>query len=186
MAAALAARAQPPIPGHLRPELRGRSVVDALPDTQVLHLGFGLPMRNPAQLAELRRALYDPSSPSFRHFLSPAQFADQFGPSPADYNALIGYAKAQGFSVARSFTSRAYLDVSATAGVLRRALHVNFNRYRRDDGSLAYSTDREPSPDLDLPVAHISGLDNVVLPRPFLRSTPLARAAPARPQTGTG
>jgi subtilase family serine protease len=185
LAAAIPAPARQTLQGHLRPALAGRPVVDALPATQVLHLSLGLPLRDPAQLADLLRSLYDPASPDFRRFLSPPQFADRFGPSPADYQRLIDYARAQGFSVTRSFRSRALLDVSATAAVVGRALHVALNRYRRDDGSLCYSVDREPSLDLDLPLSHISGLDDLERPRPLMRAGPIVRAA-ARPQSGSG
>jgi subtilase family serine protease len=162
------------------------AVVDALPDDQVLHLAIGLTLRHPDELAALRRSLYDPSSPDFRRFLSPTQFAERFGPSPQDYQALLDFAESQGLRVTRTFTNRALLDVSAPAGVVKRALHVGFNRYRRSDGSLAFSVDREPSLDLELPVSHISGLDDLERPRSFLRTARLRGAAGPKPRTGTG
>jgi subtilase family serine protease len=183
----LAARAigAPALPGHLRPEWAARPVVDALPDTAPLRLTLGLPWRDPQGLAQLRRDLYDPSSPEYGRYLSPAEFSARFSPSPEDYQALIDHARSQGLCVERAHASRALLSVSGPAGAVKRALHVGFNRYRRADGSLAYAVDREPSPGLGVPLAHIGGLDDLTRPRPLLRAQRLA-GLPPKPQGGSG
>jgi xanthomonalisin len=170
--------------GHVRAALKSRPVVDAVPDTLVLHLAIGLPLRDPAGLAQLRRDLGDPASPRYRHFLSTAAFTAEFGPSLSDYQALIAFAQRQGFTVTRTYRSQALLGVSGPVAAVKRAFQVGLNRYRRDDGTLCFSVDREPSLDLDLPVAHISGLDDLVAPRSCLHAVPSA-AAPA-PGSGSG
>ncbi len=58
---------------------------------------MGLPLRNKEALTNLLHELYDPASPNYRQFLTPEQFAEQFGPSEADYQAVIAFANAQGF-----------------------------------------------------------------------------------------
>src|SRR5690349_2205975 len=57
-------------------------------DTQV-YLALGLPLRDQAGLGKLLQELYDPASPNYRHFLTPNQFTEKFGPTLDDYQALI-------------------------------------------------------------------------------------------------
>src|SRR5579871_618460 len=44
-----------------------------------LRLSIVLPLHNQQALDELLQGLYDPHSPLYRHFLSPAEFAQRFG-----------------------------------------------------------------------------------------------------------
>src|SRR5215471_6095704 len=67
---------------HLQP-------IGQLPNSQLLDLAVGLPLRNPRALTALLEQLYDPASPQYRHYLTPDEFAEQFGPAKADYEALI-------------------------------------------------------------------------------------------------
>ena len=57
----------------------------SLPATQKLHVTISLPLRNQAALDGLLKRLYDPSNPDYRHFLSGAEFTEQFAPTPEDY-----------------------------------------------------------------------------------------------------
>jgi kumamolisin len=62
-----------------------------LPVTKNLHLAIGLPLRNQQGLDDLLRQIYDPASPNYRHYLTPEQIAEQFGPSEQDYQSYIAF-----------------------------------------------------------------------------------------------
>ena len=70
------------------------------------------------------RELYDPSSPSYRHFLTVQEFTARFGPSQEDYDAVIRFAKANGFTVVGG--SRDGMDVQLKGSVadIETAFHV--------------------------------------------------------------
>ena len=53
-----------------------------VPATNVLHLAIGLPFRNQAALGQLLQQIYDPASPQYRRYLTPAEFTARFGPTP--------------------------------------------------------------------------------------------------------
>ena len=61
--------------------------------SQNLNAQIILPLANQSQLNTLLQDLYDPKSPNFHHFLTPAQFAQQFSASqliqPLFKNSLI-------------------------------------------------------------------------------------------------
>src|SRR5690242_18099186 len=56
--------------------------VGRLPGSSRLDLAIGLPLRNQDGLATLLERLYDPASPEYRHYLTPEQFTERFGPTP--------------------------------------------------------------------------------------------------------
>lgn len=141
-----------------------------LPGTNRLRLSISLPLRHQDALNSLLRDLYNPASASYRHFLKPREFADQFGPSEEDYQALIAFAQAHHLEILRTQSNRVLLDVAAWPADVRDAFHVNMKVYQHPcEARTFYAPDAEPSIDLDIPWLHISGLDNYSLPRPMLR-----------------
>jgi uncharacterized repeat protein (TIGR03803 family) len=146
---------------HLRPTGR----LDGL---QRLDLAIGLPLRNQAALACFLRDLQDPASPQFRQYLTSAQFAERFGPAPADYEAVKQFALAHGLSVKGAHSNRTLLDVSGTVADIEKAFHLSLRVYQHPtERRTFYAPDTEPSMDLAVPVLGISGLDDFVLPRPM-------------------
>ena len=83
-----------------------------------MRLDVVLPVRDPAGLHSFLLGLYDPSSPSYRHFLTVQEFTRKFGPSQADYDDLTKFAKTSGFTVVGG--SRDGMDVHSGLGCERR------------------------------------------------------------------
>jgi uncharacterized repeat protein (TIGR01451 family) len=138
-----------------------------LADTNVLHLAIGLPLRDPAGLDKFLQQIYDPTSPNYHHYLSAEQFTEKFGPGKADYDALKNFADANHLKVTATHPNRMLLDVDMSVADIRRVFHVNIRTYNHPkDNRLFYAPDKEPTLDSTVPVLHISGLDNYVLPRP--------------------
>ena len=141
--------------------------IGRLPATQTLRFDIVLPLRHEAELDNFLQALSDPSSPDYRRFVSPQEFTARFGPSQEDYDALIHFAKANGFTVVGG--SRDAMDVQFTASVssVEKAFHVTLGLYQHPTENRTYfAPDREPTADLSIPLWHISGLDNFSRPRP--------------------
>lgn len=142
-----------------------------LPATQRMDLSIVLRLRNQSELTSLLRRLYDPSSPDYRHFLSVREFTDQFGPTAEDYQAVVNFAKAHGFTVKSLPTSRLVVSVNGTVEQVQDAFNVKMQTYQHPTENRAFfSADREPSVPSGLPVTHVSGLNNYSLPQPMLRA----------------
>ena len=142
--------------------LRGR-----LPATQAMHIDIVLPLSNEAELDSFLQELYDPSSPSYRQFLTVQEFTARFGPSQEDYDAVIGFAKTNGFTVVGG--SRDGMDVQLTGSVaaIEGAFHVTMGVYQHPtENRTFYAPDREPTVNLPFRPWHISGLDNYSIPHP--------------------
>jgi subtilase family serine protease len=144
-----------------------------LDDSTRLHLAIALPLRNNAQLDVLIEDVSNPRSARYRQYLTPAQVAEQFGPAEQDYQALIEFfGQSDGLTVSNTYANRIVIDVAGNARSIQSVFHVIMQLRRRPDGSEFYAPDREPSLDLDVPVMHITGLDNYILPKAHAGSAP--------------
>jgi kumamolisin len=143
--------------------------VGRLPATQPMRIVLVLPHSNQAALDNLLLELYDPSSPSYRQFLTVEQFTNRFGPSQEDYDAVTSFAQAHGFTVVGTSSNRMNLDVTGQVANIEEAFHVTMGVYQHPtENRTFYSPDREPTPDLAVGLWHISGLDNYSIPQPAL------------------
>jgi len=162
-------------------------LVGQLPATQTMHFDVVLALRHQPELENFLQELYDPSSPSYKQYVTPKQFAERFGASREDYEALIAFAKASGFKiVGGSFESR---DVQFTAPVanINKAFNITMALYQHPtEDRTFFSPDREPTVDLPFQLWHISGLDNYSIPRPALsRIDPQVRRQISQATTGS-
>ena len=173
--------------GHVPSGLQSLTPTGGLPATNRLRLAISLPLRNPAGLSNLLQQIYDPASPNYHHYLTPAQFTEQFGPTEQDYEAVIAFARANHLQVTATHPNRLLLDVSGAVAEVEPALHVTLQTYPHPtEQRMFYAPDREPSLELGVPVLHISGLDNYALPRPHLQTTRLVSGPNASPNAGSG
>jgi subtilase family serine protease len=165
---------------HMREaNLKGQAQsVGRLPETQSLRLDIVLPLRNQAGLEDFLRELYDPSSPSFRHFLTVQEFTARFGPTQEDYDAVIRYAKTNGLAVVGGTRDGMDVQVEGSVGNVERAFHVSMGVYQHPTENRTYfAPDREPMVDLPFQLWHISGLDNFSIPHPmFVKKSDYAAA----------
>ena len=165
--------------GHVPQAVARLQPAAPLPGTQPLELALTLPLRNRDALATLLQALYDPTSSNYRQYLTPEQFTQRFGPTEADYEKLIGFARAHGLSVSGTHPNRLVLDLRGPVSNIEEAFQVRMRVYRhpKEDRTF-YSPDVEPSVDADVPLQAISGLDNYILPHPVnLKMAPSVQPA---------
>ncbi len=150
-----------------------------------LNLTIGLPLRDREGLTNLLRQLYDPASTNYHRFLTPAQFAERFGPTEQDYQAVVSFAQSHGLAVTGKHDNRTLVSVRGTVAEVERAFHVTMNEYQHPKESRTfYAPDVQPSLDLAVPVLIVSGLDNYIIPHPCMRPIPAGQAKPNL--TGSG
>jgi subtilase family serine protease len=173
-------QAQSLLTRHVREAtLKGKAQsIGRLPATQAMRLDIVLPLRNQADLNNLLQELYDPSSPSYRHFLTVPEFTARFGPSQEDYDAVIRYAKTNGFVVVGGSRDGMDVQIEGSVASIETAFHVSMGIYQHPTENRTYfAPDREPMVDLPFPLWHISGLDNFSIPHPmFVKKSDFASA----------
>ena len=169
--------------------------VGRLPQDQTMQLNLVLPLSNPTGLEAFLSDLYNPSSANYRNFLTVAQFTERFGPSQADYDAVVNFARANGLTVIGGSRDGMNVLVTAPVSAVESAFHVAMRTYQHPtENRIFYSADSEPVTSLPFALWHISGLDNYSIPKPLYETKSDAAAANggsagsavARATTGSG
>lgn len=165
LASAASAAASRVLSGHIPDGISQLQAIGRVNATQRLNLAIGLPLRNQAQLTPFLNQLYDPNSPNWHRFLTVEQFAEHFGPTMNDYNAVVNFAQKSGFRITGTPSNRMLLQVNATVGQIESAFNLHLRQYQHPtENRVFFAPDAEPSVDASLPVLHVSGLDNYRLP----------------------
>ncbi len=148
-----------------------------------LNLAVGLPLRNREDLDRFLEQVSDPRSPNYRRYLNAGEFAEFFGPTQADYDKLIEFFQAHGFTVSGTHPNRMILDVTGPVSAIDETLHVNMTVWEHAARGRFFAPDRDPALDIDVTVLDIAGLDNFAPPRPLNVTLPLDAS---RPLAGSG
>ncbi len=155
---------------HVRDAVRSglAQATGRLPSNQVLQLDLVLQLSDQAGLDSFLKDLYDPTSPSYRQFLTPQQFTARFGPSQSDYDTLVRFARTYGFQIVGGTRDSMDVQVKGSVANIEAAFHVNMRTYQHPTEDRAFfGPDSEPTLDLPFNLWHISGLDNYSIPHPL-------------------
>jgi kumamolisin len=159
-----------------------------LPSTQALRLTITLPLQNQDELDQLIKNLYDRTSPSYLQFLTVDQFTAEFGPTQAQYDAVVNFAQAHGLTVVGTSPNRVTLQVTGSVESIQSAFHVKMGVYQHPtENRTFYAPDREPTTDLTFSLWHVDGLDNFSIPKPAgLTHIPAGSSSKSGATTGSG
>jgi kumamolisin len=156
---------------HVREATRSGEAkpVGQLSSERIMNLDIVLNLRDRAGLQDFLGELYDPSSPSYRKYLTPQEFTAKFGPTQADYEAVVSWAKANGLTVVGGTRDGMDVQVSGRVSTIEAAFHVEMRTYQHPtEDRIFYAADREPVTSLPFSLWHVSGLDNYSIPHPLL------------------
>jgi uncharacterized repeat protein (TIGR03803 family) len=152
-----------------------------------MDLVLGLPVRDQAALSTLIEQLYDPNSVNYHQYLTPEQFAERFGPTEQDYQAVIRFARMHGLTVTATHPNRTLINVNGAVADIERAFHVTLRTYQHPtENRIFFAPDTEPTVDLDVPLLAISGLDNYIVPRPLVKTITADKPHPNVNGSGPG
>jgi hypothetical protein len=133
-----------------------------LPPAQPLTIAVVLEPSHRAELDALLEAQYNPTSPSYEQWLSPAAFMQLFGPSPEQIDAATNWLHQRGLSdtTVDGFSVRA----SAASQSIADALGITFSSYALADGKTGYSASSAPLVPANLAagITSIVGLSDTV------------------------
>jgi len=183
----ITAQAQSVLTHHVREASRSSFAQTAahLPATQELQLDIVLPLRDSEGLNSFLSELYNPSSPAYRKFVTPAEFTERFGPTQADYDKVLDFAKANGLKVVGGSRDGMEVQVKGSVSTIETAFHITLRTYQHPtENRTFYGPDREPTTSLAIPLWHVSGLDNYSIPKPRLvRRSDYAAAQGVSPES---
>src|SRR6266566_5651252 len=171
-----------PIQGQTVPLISHAQLLGAANGQQQLNLSIGLQPRNQQELDNLLRQMYDPSSSLYHHFLTPQEFADEFGPTPDQQQQVANYLRGQGFDVTSISPNGLLIDANATVVQAESTFQVSINNYQLGTHTF-YANASAPTVPASLSslIASIGGLDNSVKLHPLVQ-----RLNPQRGKPGSG
>ena len=117
----------------------------------------------PAQEAALAAAQQDPASPDYRHYLSPAQYAQRFGVDAATFQRTLSWLKAGGATVQVTSPSRDFVEIKATVAQVDQLFGTEIHDYAAQ-GTRFIANRYAPSVPADADVLAIMGLNTLVHP----------------------
>jgi subtilase family serine protease len=171
---------------HVRDAVRDgvAKQVGRLPESQILSLDIVLPVRDQAGLDAFVADVSNPLSFSYRRYLTVPEFTARFGPTAADYDAVVKFAKAQGLAVTGGTRDGMEVQVKGPVSAIESAFHLNLRIYQHPtEDRTFYAPDREPTTSLAFPLWHISGLDDYSIPHPmFVKKSAYAQAHGVAPE----
>jgi kumamolisin len=146
-------------------------------------MSIGLALRNQGQLSALLQGLYDPSSPNHHQYLTQDEFAQRFGPTVEQRQAVIDYLTRQGFAVTQVYPD--LVDFSGSVSKVERVFRITSNDYLGPDGRVFYSNATVPMLPANLAslITSISGLDDAN--RFFHPPIPGQKAPAIKPHAGS-
>jgi subtilase family serine protease len=128
--------------------------------------------RDQAGLAAAARAISNPASPRYQHYLSTAQVAAEFGATLAQQAAVSGWLSKSGLTVTRrdGFT----VDAFGTVAQAQSALHARLGLYRPSGSTEQVVADKPMS----VPAAIAGSVSTVRVSQATVPMTPHERLAP--------
>jgi len=174
-----------PLKGGDVPLLKHAHLLGAVSGQQQLDLSVGLALNNQAELDRLLRDLYNPASPKFHRFLTPAKFAAAFGPTRYQQQQVVDFLHNLGFSVTSISPNGLIIHARATVAQADVGFQVKINSFRLGSQTI-YANDRAPTIPSYLvsTITSIQGMDtaSVVHPRYLSGSRNAARQLSPREQ----
>jgi len=170
---AVRAQAQSIMTRHVREAVSSGEAqpVGRLASSQVMNLNLVLPLSDPDGLESFLSDVYDPGSSSFHKFLTPTEFTAKFGPTQAQYDAVVQFAVSNGFTVTGGSRDAMDVEVRGPVSAVESAFHVHMLTYQHPtENREFYAPDAEPTTDLSFELWHVSGLDNYSIPHRLLES----------------
>jgi subtilase family serine protease/N-acetylneuraminic acid mutarotase len=145
-----------------------------------IELTISLKLHNQARLKSFLEEVQNPASPLYRHFLTPQQFTERFGPSKADVTRVVDFLKQNHIEVKAVSSNRLLLHTEGKTSAYENALGIRINDYALNGRQFFSTADRPRLPRAVAGVVHnVIGLDNAVRVHPHSHFKPLSgRLAP--------
>ena len=98
--------------------------------TESISVQVHLQMHNQSQAAAELAAISNPASPSYRKFLTNAEFAAKYGPTLDDVATVRAHFESYGLHVSYVADNRAFISLDGTAAQMGRAFSTNLGMYQ--------------------------------------------------------
>ena len=172
---AQAQQAQPsaPIGMQLLPALQRADDIGPANRERVLDLAVSMPFAKPEAMQRFIDSVSNPSSPDYRHFITPDEVGERFGLPIDRVEQVADYLTQNGFTITLLAKNHLAILANATVAQAERAFHTTIREYSlvpqdsvEPTQFIAYSTPIRLPADLASIVIDVSGLETYTRPQP--------------------
>jgi subtilase family serine protease len=118
------------LPGSVPPWATSSHLVGPANPTTDVGFRVYLAWRNPAAAEAMARAVSDPRSSSYGHYLTPQQFRDQFAPTASQTSQVANWLRSQGFAIRYTPQNNHYVSAEGTLASAAASFGAQFGEYR--------------------------------------------------------
>lgn len=142
-----------------------------LETTRTLDLLLGIQLSSQDSINEAMKRISDQANPSFRQFIGPADFDKQFAASDNEIAKVVEFARSNRLQVVDT-PGRLAVHVRGRVADIEQAFKIEMQLYQHPkENRKFYSPDKEPSIPAGVPISHVTGFDNFVVPHSALLPT---------------
>jgi len=148
--------------------------------TSTIDVAIWLNVHDKSAMDALAQELYNPKSPNYRHWLTPSQFAAQFGPTAAEAKTVEDFFTSHNLSIVTVGPDNFFVRAEGTVANVQKAFHVLLNNYQLN-GQIVRGNTSDPmveGPAGPL-VAAVYGLDSLQYTHPYMTRTSSPIGKPA-------
>jgi hypothetical protein len=113
-------------------------------DDRAVSVSVALKPRHQAALDAMVKAVGDPDSPLYRHYLTAKEYNARFAPSKEDVRRVTDFLAAHDLSVVRVSGNRQVVTAEGTVSSSEEAFGTQVANYRSESGERFYAPKREP------------------------------------------
>jgi subtilase family serine protease len=145
--------------------------------TRTIDVVVWLNIRNRAELDKLAGELYDRASANYHQWITAAQFANRFAPTPEDAATVAGFLTSNGLSLVEKGPANMYVRARGTVANVNKAFQVRLNNFQFKGQTLyANTTDPVVAGAAGTLTAAVYGLHNLPYTHPNATRTVTAGA----------
>jgi subtilase family serine protease len=167
--AALAAGPSPRRVGSAPGLPPGASIAGAVSNSTRMQLAVALQPRDPAALEGFATAVSTPGSSLYGHYITPAEFAQQFGPTSDQIDAVESSLRSHGLTPGPLSANHLSIPVTASAAGIERAFSLTLERVSLRGRVTAITNTAAPQLDGSIAglVQGVVGLSSLARPHPL-------------------
>jgi len=126
---------------------QGTTLVAGIAAVRTMKLSVALEPRDPAALSRYAAGVGNPSSPDYRHYLTPGQFRDRFAPTRRTVLRVQDSLRRHGLTAGAVSANGLAIGVSGTGAAVQRAFNLTLASVRLPDGRDALYNSQAPALD---------------------------------------
>ncbi|HTR63025.1 MAG TPA: S53 family peptidase, partial [Candidatus Binataceae bacterium] len=147
--------------GNVTPQARAMASYGDAASSRTMPIQVWFKPRNQAALNALIAAQQNPSSPSYRKWITPKEYARRFAPTRDQFNAVARWLTSQGFQVTSGSPETGVVNLKGSVGAIDHAFNVRIAKFSADGTRFANIGVPEIPAEYGNLIARIGGLDNL-------------------------